>query len=153
MFDLVKILALSDTLLKSKNYCAFRAFFQLYFGNLNIYIPSRHIYVVCTRFHFQSCYIFICRQAKMDKVGIRMDFIFEVGRLRVSFTKGPFKSSLGWVKASSGWEMIVEILLYSTLCYQILRNVLPKLVHAHTAWIWIWMAKRPGVTFDEFQAC
>ena len=65
----------------------------------------------------------------MDKVGIRMDFIFEVGRLRVSFTKGPFKSSLGWVKASSGWEMIVEILLYSTLCYQILRNVLPKLVH------------------------
>ena len=23
----------------------------------------------------------------------------------------------------------------------------------HTAWIWIWMAKRPGVTYDTLQAC
>ena len=57
-------------------------------------------------FSFQSCYIiFICRQAKMDKVEIRMDFIFEVGRLRVSFTKGPFKSrmskSIQWLRNDS----------------------------------------------------
>ena len=85
-------------------YCTSWAFFKLYFGNLKIYIYQAGIFMYMFSFH--SCYIiFICRQAKMDKVGIRMDFIFEVGRLRVSFTKGPFKSrmskSIQWLRNDS----------------------------------------------------